>query len=121
MAAAVGGAALNEALANRPWIGEMVARVKERAAGLGLQEAKTGPWGEFMSPEGGYKRPAVTTLRPTVLANVQAYSGNYLRMGAGWTVVSVLFHPFLLFVGAALACVTLGAGLAATWLRRLPA
>lgn len=76
VAQAVGGAVLSNALASRPWIGELLGRVKERASALGLKEAKSGPWGEFMSPPGGYIRPQLTTLRPTVLANVQAYTGN---------------------------------------------
>ena len=35
-----------------------------------------------------------------MVANAQAYTGNYMSVGAGWCVVSTLFNPFLIFVGA---------------------
>lgn len=61
-----------------------------------------GPWGEFIMPAGGYKRPEPTTLHSKVLTNFGAYGGNYLTTGGVLTTMSILFHPMLLFLGVLL-------------------
>jgi hypothetical protein len=95
----LGSAAMQRA----PWLGAALTKL---SGALSLSKhmgtLQYGPWGDLMMPTTGYGRPSALELKSRVVTNVGAFGGNYVTVGSGLTVLSILFHPLLLFLGAGL-------------------